>query len=161
MATSTPPPDPAEQDARPYAVVVVRTDLTRRVTAVEQTVDPEDEDHLARAFHYSIPPALLGRLRPGHLVWVPFGPRTLQGVVVDLDERSPVEETRDVERLADPAPVLRPEHLELARWISDHYLAPIHRVIEAMLPPGVTQDVDTVVEAAAGARSEGLTEGQV
>jgi primosomal protein N' (replication factor Y) len=160
MATSNPPSSPAEQSAPPYAVVVVRTEITRRVTAIEETVDPEDEDHLARAFHYSIPPDLRGRLQPGHLVWVPFGPRTLQGVVVALDERSPVEETRDVERLADPEPVLLPEQIDLARWISDYYLAPIHRAIETLLPPGVTQDVETVIDAAEGASTEGLSEGQ-
>ncbi len=145
-----------ETGAPPYAVVVVRSPVQRRVTSAEAADVGDDEDYLARAFHYRIPPALSGQLRPGQLVWVPFGPRTLQGIVVALDERSPVAETREVLRIADPEPVLAPEQLELAHWISDYYLAPVHRVLEAMLPPGVTQEVDVVVEAASGASSEGL-----
>ncbi len=140
----------------PYAVVVVRTELQRRVTSAEPVPDGEDEEHLTRAFHYSIPPELRGELRPGHLVWVPFGPRTLQGIVVGLDEKSPVAETRDLLRLADPEPVLASELLELAHWIADYYLTPIHRVLEAMLPPGVTQDVDVLVEAVAGPEAGGV-----
>jgi len=141
----------------PYAVVVVRTDLTRRVTSLEQVVDSEDEEYLTRAFHYHIPESLRGKLQPGHLVWVPFGPRILQGVIVALDERSPVEKTRPVEQLADPEPVLPDTHLRLARWIAEYYLAPLHRVLEAMLPPGVTQDVDIVVTAAEGTELDAPT----
>ena len=153
-------PRSEESATFPYAVVVVRTQLQRRVTSAEPVADAEDEDYLARAFHYSIPAALSDRVRPGHLVWVPFGARTLQGIVIDLDERSPVAQVRDIARLADPVPVLAPEQLELARWISGYYLAPIHRVLEAMLPPGVTQDVDIIVEAAQDAASEGLSASQ-
>jgi len=62
-----------EQDGPPFAVVVVRTALQRRVTSAVDTSGGDDEDYLTRAFHYSIPAGLRGCLVPGHLVWVPFG----------------------------------------------------------------------------------------
>ncbi|NLG28304.1 MAG: hypothetical protein GX557_10360, partial [Chloroflexi bacterium] len=142
--------EPVPSDA-PFAVVVVHTPLTR---AVSRAVAPEDDDsddseRLARAFHYAIPQSLRGVARPGQLVWVPFGARYLQGVIVALAEQSPVEQTRELDQIVDPTPVLSPVQLELARWISSYYLAPLHLAIGAMLPPGVTQTVQTVLEAVA------------
>jgi primosomal protein N' (replication factor Y) len=132
-------------------VVVVHTPLTR---VVSRAVAPEDNDsddseRLARAFHYAIPQPLRDVARPGQLVWVPFGARYLQGVIVNLAEQSPVEQTRELDEIVDTTPVLSPVQLELARWISSYYLAPLHLAIEAMLPPGVTQTVQTVLEAVA------------
>ncbi len=143
-----------------YAVVVVRTALGRRVTGPAQVVDDDDEDHLTRAFHYNVPDHLRDRISPGQLVWVPFGSRYLQGVVVNLDDASPVEETRDIDQIVEQEPVLSFAHLELAHWISDTYLAPLHRVLDAMLPPGVTQEVDVVVERCADAVVESPTDDQ-
>ncbi len=140
--------EPRPAESAPYAVVVVRTPLSRTVSREHSPDDDaEDPERLARAFHYAIPTALRGRVQPGQLVWVPFGRRYLQGVVVALDERAPVEQTRDLDQIVDPVPVLSSEQLDLARWISAYYLAPLHIVIDSMLPPGVTQSVDTLLEA--------------
>ena len=38
---------------------------------------------------------------PGQAVFVPFGPRILQGVVLDLLESSDVPETREIEAIAE------------------------------------------------------------
>jgi primosomal protein N' (replication factor Y) len=94
------------------------------------------------AFHYHIPPALEGRVAPGHLVVVPFGTRRVQGVVTRLPAEPEVPETRPIEGLVDPAPVLRPEQLALATWIADHTLAPLIDCLALMLPPGLSQQAD-------------------
>ena len=65
-------------------------------------------------FHYHLPPELTGRTRPGHLVIVPFGPRRVQGIVVANPIEPAVQDTRPVESLVDPDPVLTPAQLELA-----------------------------------------------
>ena len=42
-----------------------------------------------QTFHYGIPPELENSLKLGHLIWAPFGPREVQGIVVGIeDERS-------------------------------------------------------------------------
>jgi primosomal protein N' (replication factor Y) len=94
------------------------------------------------AFHYHLPPALEGRVAPGHLVVVPFGPRRVQGVVTRMPAEAEVPETRPIESLVDPAPVLRPEQLALAAWIADHTLAPLIDCLTLMLPPGLGQQAD-------------------
>jgi primosomal protein N' (replication factor Y) len=85
-------------------------------------------------FSYSIPDNLA--LQPGHAVWVPFGSRILQGIVVELSEFPSVESVRPVDSLIQPEPLLSRTQLELARWISEYYLSPLFAAIALFLPPG-------------------------
>ncbi|MBC7264272.1 MAG: primosomal protein N' [Chloroflexi bacterium] len=126
-------------DNRLYAEVVVHTPLGRRVVRSAPVPQAEDTDNLPppASFHYSIPDALRNEILVGHLVWVPFGSRQLQGVVLSLSDTSPVAETRDILALLDPQPVLTPYQIALARWISEYYMAPLHLAIWNMLPPGI------------------------
>ncbi len=89
-----------------------------------------------QTFHYGIPPELENVLKPGHLIWAPFGPREIQGVVVGMAESAPVA-TRPIARLARPEPVMLPTQIELARWIADYYVAPISEAVKLFLPPGL------------------------
>ncbi len=98
------------------------------------------------AFHYSIPEDLEGKLQPGHLVWVEFGRRKLQGIVISVEDDSPIHETKPVEGLVFSNPLLVPHQISLAEWISRYYLAPLNIVLEAMLPPGVTVKPKTILK---------------
>jgi primosomal protein N' (replication factor Y) len=87
-----------------------------------------------RSFSYSVPDGM--DLAPGQSVRVPFGSRTLDGVVIDLPEFPAVEQTRDIASIIDDVPPLPPQHLSLARWISEYYLAPLFQCLALLLPPG-------------------------
>ncbi|MBI4757522.1 MAG: hypothetical protein HY783_00705, partial [Chloroflexi bacterium] len=116
---------------------------------------------LSLTFHYSIPEGM--EVQVGQLVWVPFGARFCQGIVVALSDRSPVQETRDIISTIDPQPVLTGYQVELARWISQYYLCPLLEALRAMLPSGIERRVTTtIVPVAAGdeAKEIGLTPGQ-
>ena len=97
----------------------------------EVAVDaPVGHDH---TFTYSIPSSM--DVRAGQLVRVPFGPRTLQGVVFALTDSSPVAESRDILSV-DDGPVLTATQLSLARWVSDYYISSLFEAAALMLPPG-------------------------
>ena len=64
---------------------------------------PDEPEY--QSFHYHLPPELENLVLPGHLVWVPFGPREVQGFVLAYAESSPVP-TKAVRRLARTQPVL-------------------------------------------------------
>ncbi len=85
------------------------------------------------AFTYSIPPHL--DLQPGCLVRVPFGPRTLHGVVVALRDTTDAGYAKPVESLVEQTPLLTPERIALAEWIADYYMAPLYDALALMLPP--------------------------
>ncbi len=98
-------------------------------------------------FSYAIPPSLT--VTVGQAVWVPFGPRLLQGIVFELTELPAVEETKEIAEVIDSRPSLTPTQVELARWISQHYLAPLFDCAALMLPPGFERKVVTWVKAVA------------
>ncbi len=102
----------------------------------EDTEQAEDDNPLALTFHYHIPSPLANQIQPGHLVAVPFRTQQLMAIVVGLSETSPVDETRPIAALLDPAPVLSPAQLRLARWLSDETLAPLATCVRHFLPPG-------------------------
>src|SRR5438876_4943870 len=89
---------------------------------------------LRQTFTYRIPDGL--PIEPGQAVYVPFGSRTLQGIVVERTDSASVAQTRDIADIIDVRPLLSPTHLQLARWLSEHYLAPPFDCISLMLPPG-------------------------
>ena len=108
-----------------------------------------------RTFSYSIPEAL--DVLPGQLVRVPFGPRTLQGLVFELAVTPQVAETRPIAGVAGPEPVLSPQSLRLARWISREYMSPLFDAAALMLPPGGRIRHRTFLEAPAGNQDSGVT----
>jgi len=87
-----------------------------------------------RAFSYAIPPGL--SIQAGQAVCVPFGDKTLQGIVLELSPYPAVEETREITDIIDPHPLLSPAQVTLARGISEYYLSPLFDAVTLMLPPG-------------------------
>ena len=94
-------------------------------------------------FDYHLPGELEGKIFPGSLVVVPFGRQRLQAVVTRRVEQPSVPETRPVESLLDPRPVLTAAQLKLAEWLASETLAPLGACVELMLPPGMSQQGDS------------------
>ncbi len=95
-------------------------------------------------FHYHLPQELEGQVSAGGLVLVPFGPQVVQGVIVGFTDQPDVSETRPILDLLDPAITLTAGQIELARWMSHAYLAPLADCIGLMLPPGLEQRADSL-----------------
>ncbi|HEX2917951.1 MAG TPA: primosomal protein N', partial [Edaphobacter sp.] len=74
----------------------------------------------------------------GARVLVPFSEQKLMGVVVRVHEEAPEDdfEIKQVQQVLDDAALLPDELMELARWISQYYLAPLGEVLRGMLPLG-------------------------
>jgi primosomal protein N' (replication factor Y) (superfamily II helicase) len=88
---------------------------------------------LARTFVYKLDEPLAIGCR----VVVPFRNREVDGFVVGFPRSAPDVEVLGVKEITDRSPLLRPEILELCRWISDYYVSPIGEVLKAALPPGI------------------------
>ena len=97
-----------------------------------------------RAFTYSVPTAL-ERVKPGQAVFVPYGPRVLQGIVMERTATSEVEDVRPLTAIADDEIVLDETHIALARWMSREYLAPLWECVATCLPHGYGQKAVTMV----------------
>ena len=123
--------------------VPVRRTFSKRVAdAAPPDLPPDDGPDAGeppfQTYHYHLPAELEGKVRPGHLVWVPFGARPVQGIVVAFAAASPVP-TKAVTRLARPEPLLSPVHLDLAAWIARYYVASLAQALKLFVPPGLLQ----------------------
>ena len=102
----------------------------------------------SRTFSYSIPPKFT--VEPGQLVWVPFGRRVLQGLVIELVAMPNVPETRDIIQPVEPSPLIGTNHLTLARWISEHYRCSLFTAMGPLLPPGFENHVRSRITVGPG-----------
>ncbi len=111
----------------------------------------------SRTFSYSIPEAL--HVQAGQVVWVPFGPRTLQGVVMELTSTPAVTETRDILQPVEPGPLLEQASLDLACWISRYYFCSLFDAVSLFLPVGFKAQVRSLIKPTAqpGELAEQLT----
>jgi primosomal protein N' (replication factor Y) len=94
-----------------------------------------------RTFSYAIPSHL--NIQVGQAVWVPFGAKLIQGIVVELTPSPAVEQVKDIASIIDPQPLVSPEKIALARWIASYYLSPLFSALALMLPPGFERRVLT------------------
>jgi primosomal protein N' (replication factor Y) len=85
-------------------------------------------------FCYAIPPAL--NISVGQAVWVSFGSRVIQGIVLRLSDEPSVKETKEIAGIVADFPLLSPIQIQLAQWISEHYFSPPFDALALMLPPG-------------------------
>jgi primosomal protein N' (replication factor Y) len=96
-----------------------------------------------QTFSYSIPSELT--VDVGQAVYVPFGQKTVQGIVVELGDVPAFEPTRDIIGVIDSQPLLSAKQILLAKWLSDYYLSPLFDALALMLPPGFERRVLTTV----------------
>ncbi|HEU4829554.1 MAG TPA: primosomal protein N', partial [Gemmatimonadales bacterium] len=89
---------------------------------------------LATPYTYRIPDELADRALPGARVVVPVRRRTLTGIVTAVGVAAPNVPARDVEAVLDADPSIPPPLIELARWMSGYYGAPIGLAIKLLLP---------------------------
>ena len=110
----------------------------------------------ARTYTYLVPPEL-GNLAPGEAILVEFGRRQAVAIVLG-DGLAPdgVALKPVASRIRTDGPLLPPLGIALARWIAGHYLAPPSTVIRAMLPPGLLERLDLVVERTPEGAMSGL-----
>jgi primosomal protein N' (replication factor Y) len=95
-------------------------------------------------FDYRLPERL-GAVNVGSLLVVPFGPRRLLGVVVEVAERSEVPADRLVEPLAALEQGVPAELVSLALWVSDAYCSTPARALgladRGAITPGLRADL--------------------
>ncbi|MFC1988046.1 primosomal protein N' [Chloroflexota bacterium] len=100
-----------------------------------------------RTFSYTIPPGLC--IDVGQAVWVPFGEKLLQGIVLELSDYPAVEETKEIAGVIEPHPILSQARVSLAYWISQYYLSPLFDAVALMLPPGFERKTLTFISTTA------------
>src|SRR6266436_8678829 len=89
-----------------------------------------------RSYIYEVPEALAARVVPGARVVVPLRRRSVVGIVTEVvGHRSSVGiDIKPIAAAPDDEPAISPALLELGRWMSDYYGAPLGLALRAILP---------------------------
>ncbi|WP_335870667.1 primosomal protein N' [Bacillus sp. 2205SS5-2] len=87
-----------------------------------------------KTFDYLIPDEWSGSILPGMRVIVPFGPRKVQGFVVELKSTSTFDKLKKISAPVDMLPVLNEELLGLGTWLTKETLCYKVSAFQAMLP---------------------------
>jgi primosomal protein N' (replication factor Y) len=99
---------------------------------------------VAGIFDYAVPESLAGQIGIGHLVIVPFGKQTAQGVVFRFIDQPSVQAMKEILELVDEEPILTQPQIALAEEIASSTLSPLAAAVGLFLPVGLSQQVDTI-----------------
>ena len=90
-------------------------------------------------FDYAIPEGM--DAVTGCRVKVPLRNKASTGTILDITEEMPIDfALREINELIDPEPLITPKLMELGKWISDYYAAPMEQVMRSLLPEAVRQE---------------------
>jgi len=94
---------------------------------------------LDRPFDYRIPPELLGRIRVGMLVNVPFGKgkSEREACVVSLAQHSPFDNLKFISGIREERPSLPDPLLKLADWMAEYYCCTREHALRNLMPGAV------------------------
>ena len=113
--------------------------------------------HLSGMFDYAIPQELLGEIKTGSLVTIPFGKQVTQGIVVSLLDDPGVPDPKLVNSLVEKDPVVNEKQIDLAKWMADENLSTLSVCLDLMLPPGLGQHADILIHLVEQETSTDLT----
>src|SRR5215468_9579442 len=109
---------------------------------------------LPKLFDYACPEA--GERDVGRRVVVPFGNRSLVGIIVAVSAETdvPAEKLRAAGPILDDMPSLSRDWLALARFAAEYYQRPLGEVVHAALPPRLRRPQPLRLATAAYALTE-------
>lgn len=132
-----------------------------------------------RPFDYLVPHRMRSWVEVGSRVSVPFGPRLVQGFVVELQPGPPVSmdddsllpglqereegsagsskarRLKEIAHVLDVEPPLTEELVRLARWMSGFYLCHETTALQAMLPGALRAKAERRIGMGSGRREDG------
>ena len=92
-----------------------------------------------KTFTYLIPDPLVPVARTGVRVLVPFGKKTVVGIIVALPETTTVPHVRPLVDVLDAGPVVDEHLLTLCFWMARYYMAPVGDILRAAMPAALGQ----------------------
>ncbi len=96
-----------------------------------------------KTFTYSIPKQLIGSIKIGSRVNVPFGFRKITGIVTKIKKETSFDgKIKDVINIVDDLSIMTPALWKLILWISDYYMTPVGQVAKTIFPKNISSNYD-------------------
>lgn len=92
-----------------------------------------------KQFTYQVPNDLKSKIQIGIRVKVPFGKRTIIGIVVSMNNKSEYSgKIKYLKDLVEDIPIMDTHLWALAQWMSKYYFSPVGQVAKAILPKNLS-----------------------
>lgn len=117
------------------------------IATVIVDVPAKQTDHV---FDYRIPEKWKEMIQPGIRVIVPFGPRMVQGFVINIKDYSEFDKLRAIKEPMDLEPVLNQELLDLGDWMTCEAMCFKITALQAMLPSALKAKYEKVIQVTDG-----------
>lgn len=103
---------------------------------------------LYSTFTYHIPNEMVGKIRVGYRVIVPFGrKKSYTAIITAISPIAPQGyEVKDITMLLDDFPIVKHPQIKLWEWISEYYLCAPGDVYKAAVPSGLKVESETFIE---------------
>src|SRR5947209_728325 len=102
---------------------------------------------------YTVPTELEDQLCPGQLVAIPYRERLIEGIVWSIQSVQ-ADDLRPISAILDIESALLPHQRALSEWMSAYYVTPLAHIAMMMLPPGLIQRSQVVLQLAKSEQSE-------
>src|SRR3954464_1086247 len=101
------------------------------------------EDSLDKLLDYSIPPRLETRLAVGQRGGVALGRRNRPalGYIIAIKDRSDFPRVKPLIEIEDERVLVTPGLMDLSRWMSRYYCAPLGTVLDSVIPAAVKKRI--------------------
>lgn len=115
---------------------------------------------LDRLYSFHIPLELEGKVKVGSLVEVPLGraERRYKGICINISSKRLRTTLRPIVGVISEGPLLDQHLIDLGRWISDYYIAPIGTVLSSMLPSSIKSSAGKINKSRPRAQASLITE---
>ncbi len=99
---------------------------------------------LNHSFTYRVS-AEFANLQPGMRVLVPFGKRTITGIVTGIKDSSSYSSVKDIIDILDEEPLISEKMLNLTGWTAEYYFCSWGQALQLALPKGIEeQEKETI-----------------
>jgi len=92
---------------------------------------------VGKELDYAVPERLREGIVVGSRVWVPLGSGTRTGYVVSFSDRPSFEPVKEIAGRVEGDFAIPAKLMELARWVSDYYCAPLGQTLNCVVPASV------------------------
>ncbi len=101
--------------------------------------------NIDRVFDYNVPAYLISKIKIGMRVVVPFSRLHLEGFVLELKDKSEVDNLKEIEKIVDQDIFLNQEQILLGRLMKEDTLSTLISCYQVMLPKALKASINSNV----------------
>lgn len=92
---------------------------------------------LDKLFTYAVPSHYTDKAAKGKRVLVGFGKKTYTGIILELTDKTELENVKNIKSVLDDERILNDEIIDFCKWVAEYYIAPLGEVLFSAVPRNI------------------------